>query len=317
MNKYTIPQSVRRQRGVALIVALLVVALAVILIAGLLDRGELTAARTRNQLRLAQAQAYAQGLETYAARVLQQDLNSGSSADTAGDMWAVPLPPTPVPGGDISATMSDLDGRFNLNNLDPTYDTAGKWKEKFGYLLTALKLDPNLADVVHDWMSTAAGNATTDQYYLGQLVPYRSAKHEFMHISELRLLKGIDGDVYAKLAPYVTALPAGTQINVNTAGVPVLMTLYAGMTQQTAQSLWQQGHANFKGLEDLKSMAPGVQIDCAPNIVCYGVASEYFLARGEITLDGLPFVFNSVIHRSNGPNGGGISVIQRSRGADG
>jgi general secretion pathway protein K len=38
----------KNERGVALIVALLVVALATVLIAALLDRGELAAARTRN-----------------------------------------------------------------------------------------------------------------------------------------------------------------------------------------------------------------------------------------------------------------------------
>src|SRR5579871_5626878 len=48
-------QSHRRQSGVALIVALLVVALATVLIAALLYRGELTAARTRNDIRAAQA----------------------------------------------------------------------------------------------------------------------------------------------------------------------------------------------------------------------------------------------------------------------
>ena len=62
-----------RQRGVALIIALLVVALAAILIAGLLDRGGLAAARTRNALREMQAEHYAKGLEDYAARVLTQD----------------------------------------------------------------------------------------------------------------------------------------------------------------------------------------------------------------------------------------------------
>jgi len=41
----------KRQHGVALIVALLVVALAALLIAALLDRGELAQARTRNSLR--------------------------------------------------------------------------------------------------------------------------------------------------------------------------------------------------------------------------------------------------------------------------
>jgi general secretion pathway protein K len=316
MNKSTLPQCVQRQHGVALIVALLVVALATVLIAGLLDRGELTAARTRNQLRAAQAQAYAQGLEAYAARVLQQDGANGNQSDTASDVWAMPLPPTPVPGGEIAATMRDLDGRFNLNNLDPAYDTNGAWQKKFELLLIALKLDPNLAQVVHDWMSTAAANQTGDQYYLAQPVPYRSAKRQFQHVSELRLLKGVSGDVYAQLAPYVSALPAAIPINVNTASVPVLMTLTTAngpLTQQSAQALWQQGHASFQSLSELPKIVPGLVVDTQS----YAIKSSYFLARGEITLDGLPFVFYSLIQRDKSGPSGGIRVIQRSRGADG
>jgi len=317
MNMSTLPQSIKAQRGVALIVALLVVALATVLIAGLLDRGELTAARTRNQLRSAQAEEYAQGLEAYAARVLMQDAANGGNVDASGDMWSVPLPPTPVPGGEISATMSDLDGRFNLNNLDPAFDTAGIWQRKFGQLLTALKLDPNLAQVVHDWMSNAAGNSTGDQYYLGQPVPYRSARRPFMHVSELRLLKGVSGEVYAQLAPHVSALPAGSKINLNTASVPVLMTLAtpAGpLTQQSAQALWQQGHARYQTVGELRTVVTDLLLDCN---ACYDVRSEYFLARGQITLDGLPLVFHSLLQRGSGPTNGGVHVIQRSRGADG
>ena len=118
--------AMKHQRGVALLIALLVVALATILIAGLLDRGGLTAARTRNALREAQARNYAKGLEDYAARVLTQDSHNDDSKDTSADIWAVPLPPTPVPGGDITATMTDLDGRFNLNNLADIERALGK-----------------------------------------------------------------------------------------------------------------------------------------------------------------------------------------------
>jgi len=175
-------------------------------------------------------------------------------------------------------------------------------------------------------MNTAAANQTGDQYYLAQPVPYRSAKRQFLHVSELRLLKGVSSDVYAQLAPYVSALPAPSTINLNTASVPVLMTLVTQgsstsvpMTQQSAQALWQQGHAHFQRLADLASMVPGLQPDCgAYNAeVCYGFGSSYFLARGEITLDGLPLVFYSMIERNKTGAGGGIRVIQRSRGADG
>ena len=310
MKISTFPQW-RTQGGVALLVALLVVALATVLIAGLLDRGELAIARTRNGLRSAQAEAYVGGLEAYAARVLEQDLNN-DRVDTAGDMWAVPLPPTPVPGGQISATMRDLDGRFNLNNLSPDNPLQSQWHLAFLRLLTALKLDPNLAPTIEDWMSHDA-SSRGDGYYLAQPVPYRSAHNIFYHVSELRLVKGVSGEVYAQLAPHLSALPVGTTINVNTATVPVLMTLRDDVTQQMAQALWQQGQANFKSLQDLSNVIPNLAPTCQQ---CYGVASHFFLARGDIALDGLPFVFYSMLDRIDSGPDAGVHVLQRSRGED-
>ncbi|HEX3125411.1 MAG TPA: type II secretion system minor pseudopilin GspK [Rhodanobacteraceae bacterium] len=304
---------VPRQRGVALLVALLVVALATVLIASLLDRGELSLARTRNQLRESQAEAYAQGLEAYAARVLQQDwaLNGGG-ADSNASMWAVPLPPTPVPSGLIAATMRDRNGCFNLNNLvDAGGSPNPQWLEKFRRLLTALRLDPNLADAVSAWLNPGPGN--DDPYYLAQAVAYRQAKQQFIHVSELRLVKGVSGDAYAALAPHVCALPRGSRINVNTASVPVLMTLGGVTTAELAQRVWQEGHANYPDLAALQSIVPGIQAESP----YYGVSSSYFQARGDITLDGQPFTFYSLIERRLGSGAdGGIRVIARGRGSD-
>lgn len=301
------------QRGVALIVALLVVALATVMIASLIDRGELALARTRNQRLDAQAQAYAQGLEAYAARVLMQDwAANGGASDSNQSMWAVPLPPTPVPQGLITATMSDRNGCFNLNNL---VGADGKpnapWPEKFGRLLAALKLDPRLTDAVLDFMDTQPGS--DDPYYLSQPIPYRAAKRGFVHVSELRLVKGFGGDVYAALEPHVCALPRGTRINVNTATVPVLMTMDGVSTIELAQRIWQQGRAAYASLADVTAIVPGIVGDSAH----YGVRSSYFLVRGDITLDGLPFTFYSLIERRLGSGAdGGIRVIARSRGSD-
>ena len=192
--------------------------------------------------------------------------------------------------------------------------------DKFQTLLSSLKIDITLAQVVHDWMSSANASVQTgDAYYLDQPVPYRRSRRIFLHVSELRLLKGVSGEVYAQLAPYVSALPPGTLINVNTASVPVLMTLSktVPITQQVAQALWQQGHAHYSTLADLSTNQTGVVPDCGAQdaTVCYGVQSSYFLARGQITLDDLPFVFYSLIERRT-DNNVGIRVIQRSRGAD-
>ena len=310
--------AMHRQRGVALIVALLVVALATVLIAALLDRGELANARTRNALRETQAESYARGLEDYAAHVLIKALQQNASADFSDSIWSVPLPPTPVPGGQITATMTDLDGRFNLNNL--TADTTvnpnmSSWSTAFGRLLIALKLDPSLEQNVLDWMATE--NSQTDAFYASQPVPYRRAQRMFSHVSELRLVKGFDGDTYRKILPYVSALPPNSTINVNTASVPVLMTMVDGMTEQTAASIWQQGHARFALIDDVKAQLQAPAPVQFSNL--YSVHSKYFLARCDVMLDGLPFTFYSLVERapsgsssSNGP----IHVLLRNRGGD-
>jgi general secretion pathway protein K len=301
------------QRGIALIVALLVVALATVLIAGLVDRGELAFARTRNQLLDAQARAYAQGLETYAAHVLVHEWAvNGGRADTNASAWAMPLPPTPVPGGQITASMHDANGCFNLNNLvDANGGPNAPWPDKFRRLLGALRLDPKLADAVLAWMNPQPGSE--DPYYLAQAVPYRSAQRAFVHVSELRLVHGIGGEVYAALAPHVCALPRGTKINVNTASVPVLMTLDGVTTQELAERIWRRGKANYQNLTDLDALVHGIGAESQ----WYGVRSSYFLARGDITLDGFPFTFYSLIERRLGVGAdGGVRVIARSRGED-
>jgi general secretion pathway protein K len=308
----------KQQRGVALIVALLVVALATVLIASLLDRGELAIARVRNDARQAQAFAYAQGVEAYAARVLAQAAASGETKDSANSSWAVPLPPLPVPGGMLTASMRDRNGCFNLNNL---LDTNGQksviWFPKFQRLLSALKLDENLADAVVDWRR--ATPTPDERYYLQQDPPYRPAQRGFVHVSELRLVRGVTADVYARLAPEVCALPRGTTININTASVAVLMTLSSTMTEQIAKAIAQDGHANFGQIEELNKLLPVIECGGPKDPVsnCYDVKSTHFLARGDVQIDGLAFTFYSLIERNyGGSSAAGIRVIERSRGAD-
>jgi len=299
--------SPRRQRGVALLVALLVVALATILIAALLDRGELAYARTRNALRVGQAEAYAQGLEAYAAAVLLSTRNKGA-ADSNASPWAMPMPPQPVPGGLIGATMRDLNGCFNLNNLAQNSPQASQWLPVFQALLTQLGLDLKIADSVQAWLGNGNGNDDTNRY-LAQPVPYRPRHGVFTHVSELRLVQGVSAEAYARLAPHVCALPPGTKINVNTATPPLLASIDRQITPAIAQRLWNGGQANFKDIVDFGQQA---HLPHTPSSKMYDVLSTYFLARGEVSLDGVPLTFFSLI----GNDRGVIRVYERSRGAD-
>lgn len=299
----------RRQRGVALLVALLVVALATILIALLLDRGELAFARTRNALRGEQAAAYAQGLEEYAAVVLLRAQDQG--ADSSLSAWATPLPPQPVAGGVIGATMRDLNGCFNLNNLSPRVGSRrGAWAAAFERLLGAAGVgDARIAGAVQAWLDDS-GAANDTNAYLAQPLPYRPRRGLFAHASELRLVAGVGADAYARLAPHVCALPPGTRINVNTADVAVLASLDEAISPALAQKLWNGGQANFGSREEFARAVPGAP--ALANSPLIDVASDYFLVRGEIALDGIAFVSRSLIERGRD----GIRVLERSSGSD-
>ncbi len=306
----------RRQRGVALLIALLAVALAVILIAGLLDRGELTLARTRNTLRSTQANAYAMGLEAYAAQILLKD---EPGQDSHMDIWAQPLPPQPVPGGTISANLRDMNGCFNLNNLLIADDSAVQtaWRAMFARLLAVYGVDPGIADAVVDWLDADSGSdgsgGAEDTYYLGLPVPYRAANRAFTQISELRLVRGVSSEVYRSLAPELCVLPPGTKLNLNTASVGVLQSLAPGISRSLAETLWQDGNAHWQGVPAFLDSFPdkGSNLGALRNQL--GLASSYFQARGEVVFDDVPFTFYTLIERRNG---GGIRVLTRSRGSD-
>ncbi len=300
----------RRARGVALVVALLVVALATILVAALLDRGELALARTRNALRAEQVQAYAQGLEVYAIEAL---MAPREGPDTRLSRWAQPLPLQEVPGGTISATLRDLNGCFNLNNLAP--GQATQWRELFARLLAALELDPRLGDAIAQWLDPEAGSGPQAAAYLGGAVPYRAHGGLFAHVSELRLVRGVDAATYARLAAHVCVLPPGSRLNANTASAVVLQALAgSGSTPATAalgQRLWQNGQAQWA---DAQSFWRATPLGAAPPglAALVDVHSDAFLARGDIVLDDLPFtVFSVLLQR-----GGRVIAVQRSRGAD-
>lgn len=297
----------QRQRGVALLVALLVVALATILIAALLDRGELAFARTRNVLRAEQAEAYAQGLEAYAAEVLLK--TQGQGPDTNASPWAMPLPTQPVPGGTIGATMRDQNGCFNLNNLAPGAAGQEEWGKIFQRLLDRLGLRADLRGAIEAWLDPDRA-PTESNFYLAQAVAYRPRGGPFVHVSELRLVRGVGSEIYARLAPHVCALPPGTMLNFNTATMPVLWSL-GDLTQADAEKLWSGGQARYDGFENFRQ-ASGNRV--AQNLsALLDASSTYFLARSDIVLDAVPFTFYSLIERAPGS---GIRVLQRSRGAD-
>lgn len=214
------------QRGVALITAVLIVALATILAVNVGFRGMLDQRRSATLFALDQGQLVALGAEAWAADVLRQDLQD-SKTDHLGETWAKPLPPLPIDGGTVEGRLEDMQGRFNVNNLvhadGTTNPEAVKQLER---LLAVLEIEPAWASAMADWIDedTQPGfpDGAEDSVYSGQTPAHLAANMPVTRASELMVLPGFGAERYAKLEPYVTALPVGVPLNVCTAAGIVL-----------------------------------------------------------------------------------------------
>ena len=231
-----------RQRGVALITAIVVVAIATVLAVRIGTRAAMDLRRTAGLVALDQGWHVALGAEAWAIEVLNVDIRDSQELDHLGEAWAQPLPPLPVDGGEVRGALEDMQGRFNLNNLinaDHEPDTVNI--ERFQRLLLLVGAQPRWASLMADWIDDdpqpGIPEGAEDGAYLAQNPPYRAANRPVATTTEMMALPGMTRDEFERIRPYVAALPAGTTVNVCTAKAPVLAALVESGTDFGNQEL--------------------------------------------------------------------------------
>ena len=186
-----LPRSPARQRGIALLVAILLVALGTIIAADIAYRSAMSARRATATLSFDESLLVAEAAEALSAYGLKAILGSGGGGKTGGSNaanvnaqqpWNTPVGPIEVvPGVTLEAQLEDLQGRFNLNWLvtsatpngapnanpqqpqqpqqpggTPGNAVAGQPNPQavaaFRKLLELSNVDPKWADMVVDWI---------------------------------------------------------------------------------------------------------------------------------------------------------------------
>ena len=239
LTTFTLLPSRSKQRGVALITAILVTTLAAIMAVSLISQQRLEIRRTGNVLESERAYVFALGVEGWVKHILDRDERKKDSLD---EDWALNLPPILVEGAQLAGRIEDMQARFNLNNLVKAGKLSQPDYQVFQRLLSALGVTPDIANAVVDWidedvdpMSPGGGE---DDDYSSLPQPYRAANRPMTSASELMLVKGVTPEIYLQLAPFVVALPGPhTPININTATAPVLAALVDGLSLNDAQSI--------------------------------------------------------------------------------
>ncbi len=273
---------VRTQRGVALVTAVMIVAIVAAIAAQIAFAHQIWFRQMENVADRGATDWLRRGALHWASLALLDDA-ARNSIDHLGESWAMGLPILPVEGGAIKASIEDAQGRFNLNSVAGKDPTSLGNLQVLKRLLDVLRLDPQLANALVDWIdpdSDASAGGAEDIDYLNLNPPYRAANRPMASVDELRLVRGFDAKTVAALMPYVTVLPVASNIiNVNTASPAVLAALVQDLDLPTAQRIADERRDNpFNNVEAFKSKLPPGLARPASGL---SVKTDYFL----ITVD--------------------------------
>lgn len=251
----------RRNKGAALIVAMLVVSLVVVFAGSMAFDYQFSMRRVSNQILMQQAYQYLLATEAFAGKALMQDLQDDSDNDTTvdhrGELWAEEGMVFSLENGAYTGRLLDLQGRFNLNSLKPPPLQEGQYPPTVPYTISQgifmrllqavsdedLSIDEQTAksitEAVVDWLdddnNTRGFDCGEDDSYfrLDDREAYRVANGPFYSVSELRLICNIPVQLYRRLQPLVTVWPVNGEsaININTASAPLLRSIFVPESQ--------------------------------------------------------------------------------------
>ncbi len=292
-----------RQRGVAIVTALLLTTLAITIVASLFWQQQVQVRSIENQRLQLQKQWVLRGALDWARLILREDARY-SATDDLNEPWAVPLSETrldryvesaSIRGNAGSAVLSgaiqDAQARLNLTGLASRGELNPADVQAFERLLAALRQDPGLARATAQQVALTqrpANTETTGARPIG-----------FVQVDDLLAVPGFTPAVLAAIRNYVVFLPRATPVNANTAPAEVLSARLPGLSLSDATAMvTARRSAGFRDLNDVAARLPGRPEPPSSSLV--GVATSYFLVNGRVSIGEASLQVQGLVER-HGP----------------
>jgi len=272
----TLHKTQKGQRGIALVLTLLI--LTILVVTGLeLNRAMRVEASLAGNFRdLTQASYIAQSGVEIARLLIQED---DPTYDATDERWAQfevlsHLSHQLFTEGHFTGRIVDESAKFNPNGLISRYGTVEpKKKDQLERLLVLLGHDPAVMDAILDWLDPDELRRTLGaemEYYMLLKPPYVPKNGPLDSLGEMLLIKGVSPAVFygtdtkEGLRNYLTVysdlnplINVDSKININTASLPILMSLSPKVDQMMAQAVLNYRQLKpFRRPEDLRSI-PG------------------------------------------------------------
>jgi general secretion pathway protein K len=290
------------QRGVAIIMVLLIVALATVMASYLAQQQQLWQRQVTSQFDRAQARRLGIAGVDWARAVLADDARANKT-DHEGEIWSLRLPAMPVDNGEVTGVIEDRQGLFNLNSLVINGVSSAPNIAQFQRLLSLLGLPGELAFALADWIDSDSEahypGGAEDTYYLSLPQPYRTANRPIVELGELSRVKGFDENSIERLRPFVSVLPLSLPVNVNFAPAEVLSAMIPDLNLSDARLMVQQRHAQpYKDIADFQRHLP--RGDMPLNASDFSVSSEFFWVTGRARVGDSQVTTQALLQRTDG-----------------
>lgn len=318
-----------RQRGVALILVLMIVALVSIIATDMGARLQYQVKRVGNIKDNNQAYWYAMGAEQYATRALSELKRLDGEVIHLNQPWAAADIRFPLEGGGLEAKLTDMQSCFNLNALragDDNNQSRQAEADAFKRLLHSSSLSiPSFdadvfADAVLDWLdsdSNIRDYGAEDSDYEALLPPYLPANASFAVSSELRMIKGADPKWLNTLLSLVCVLPNNElKININTLDEskgPLLQALLGNIGEQEAKGLITSRKPDgYRQIDDFLNQ-PDVQALnlSAEQKAWFDVTTSYFRLQTRTRYNNASFAMSSLLQIQDNMQ---VKVLRREFG---
>jgi len=300
----------QRQKGVAVIMALLLTTLAITIVASLFWQQQVQVRSIENQRLQLQKQWILRGALDWAGLILREDAKY-SSVDTLDEPWAVPLAETRLNQyvdngranddlGDatLSGNITDAQARYNLTNLCTGGTINHNEVATFAQLLDNEHLDPALAQATAKLMAAAQKKQVVDAANPdNQSGPLPM---NLTQVDDLLAVPGFTPKALDMIKDFVIFLPRATPINVNTAPAQVLAARIDGLTPADATTLVEsRNSASFRDIADFSARLPENSLSVS-NLEA-SVTTNYFLVNGKVRMNRAGLDVHALIER-NGAN---------------
>ena len=309
------PAPQHRQRGIAVITALLLTTLAITIVASLFWQQQVQVRSIENQRLQLQKQWILRGALDWAGLILREDAKH-SSVDNLDEPWAVPLAETRLDqyvesgrAGDrvgdatLSGSISDAQARYNLTNLCPNGTIDPAEVAAFERLLSDAQMDPALAQATADVMAAAYRSEELRTGIKPQVAATNGngqPKTQPMNLTQMEDLLAVPGffpEMLGKLKNFAIFLPRATPVNVNTAPAEVLAARIGTLTLSDATSLVaKRNTASFRDLADFAQRLPGKPFVALAKEA--SVTTHYFLVDGKVRMNRAELEVQALIERN-------------------